>query len=211
MDEGSGTVIANAHPWTAQQPNVGARFADPPGDPAWVAAGRFGSALRFSAIALNDTDRIYATILHPNDSMSVGAHSIEMWVNPMPTFPHDLELFSTTGGQQSGRMDYLLKFVRTGGQGSFHLQLRSGGFGETMMSPMVELGTYHHVVMSYQPGTAPLLFVDGTSVRASQTVSGTVENLVFQALTLYEGDADELHLTFHPFTEQELLDRWCPP
>lgn len=212
MDEGSGTVVANAHSYyVPPAPPGDARFKDPPNDPQWTSSGRFGGGLRFSAQGLSDTDGILGTPLLPPEASSLGAHSIEMWVNPAPTFPHELVLLRQGGGTQTGRMDYSLTFSRIGGQGTFTLSIRSGATSTSLVSPLVDLGVFHYVAFAYEPGTAPLLFVDGWSSRVSQTIDGTVEMWVFNALSPYEGDVDDVHLTMHPYSEAELLEQWCPP
>lgn len=210
MNEGTGTTVVNEHPYMPfPAPQGTLMFGQAPYDPSWTSSGRFGSALHFTAEELNVTDRIYGNVLDPTLGMSLGAHSIEMWVNPVPTLPHDLQLFGTSGGNQAGRMDYLLKFRKNGAQGTFILQARSENNSMSVTSQPVTIGEYHYVAISFAPGTPGLLFVDGQTFM-TQPLQGTVEDFVFDGLSVYEGDVDELHLTLHRYTEQELLDQWCP-
>jgi hypothetical protein len=133
-----------------------------------------------------------------------------MWVNPAPSFPHELLLWQSFT-PQTGRLTYLLKFVRTATTGHFRLETRGDdGIARNVDSQDVDIGVPHYLVFSYTPGTAPLLFVDGVARRTSEPVSGTLD-FPFQTFSRFEGDLDELHLTFHAFTDAEALDRWCPP
>lgn len=213
MDEGSGTTVANEHPVTPIPPNEPGdlHFGAPPHDPGWTSAGRFGSAVRFTSQSAQEYDYIDTTLLDPLIGRNLGAHSIEMWVNPVPTYPQDLILYSTSGGNVAGHMDYAIIFRKNGAQGTFILQARSEGNGMSVSSQPVAVGAWHYVAVSFAPGTPALLFVDGRTFYTPSPVQGTVEDFVpFDGFIPYEGDVDELHFTFHRYTEQELLEQWCP-
>jgi hypothetical protein len=212
FDEGSGTSVANSqqHADNLPPPARNLTFADSPNDPSWVATGRFGSAVHFTAVALNDTDRLYAgEILKPLLAQSLGTHSMDMWVKPAPTLAHDLYLMQTSGGNQTGRMDYSLKFRKNGTVGNYILVVRSENNSMSVTSQAVPLGAYNFVAISFSPNMPAMLFVDGQSFQTPPIV-GTVDMFVWDGFFIYEGDVDELHMTFHRYTKEELLDQWCP-
>jgi hypothetical protein len=216
MDEASGDTLVNARPFQTPPPSRDGLLGTGSTTyrPTRTTPGRFGTGgLRFMAYAIYETDRItMSTLLDPPDSDNIGAHSIEMWANPAPSFPHELYLWQVTPSPQPGRLTYRLKFIRTGTTGHFRLETRGAdGVDRNVDSQPVAVGVNHYVVLSYTPGTAPRLFVDGMGTQLSEPIGGTFDMAGADTFSRFEGDLDELHLTFHAFSEEEVLDRWCPP
>jgi hypothetical protein len=216
MDEATGDTLVNSRPFQNPPPSRDALLGTGSTTyrPTRITPGRFGTGgIRFVAYALNETDRItLSTLLDPPDSDNIGAHSIEMWANPTPSFPNELYLWQATPSPQAGRLTYRIKFIRNGATGHFRLETRGAdGLDRNIDSQAVEVGVYHHLVFSYTPGTAPMLFVDGVQRELAESVNGTFDVATSDIFGRFEGDLDELHLTFHAFTEEEVLDRWCPP
>jgi len=214
FDEPSGdgnlTSAPNPRPEPARHGTLGG--GGPEKLPLSFTPGRFGSgALRFRAMAVSDSDYVTISPLVGVPAMSVGAHAMEMWLNPTVSFAHELDVLATLMGTQAGRMDYRISFNREGTQGRFKLTVRDSGNEQVANSQVVSFGTYHYVGFSYTPGERPFLFVDGVKSEVAQAVTGTVAQFNLDTTGPYEGDLDELHMTFRPMAEADFLERWCPP
>lgn len=175
------------------------------GDPAGLAAGRFGGALTFTA---SDSDHVAWPVALP----AVSAIAIELWAKPgAPSGARDV-LTSGDGRiavRATAASATTVRFTATIVEGG------TGGATRTATSAAVEAGAWHHVLVSLG-GSTLRLWVDGARTEVADVVPATP--LALDALrlggdvgTAYDGAIDEVWLSSTAITSDEpALARYCP-
>lgn len=216
MDEASGDTLINATPFpAADPPRHGTLDTGVPELKAErLAPGRFGpGALRFPAIAADDAAQI--NLLGPlvgGVEVDVAAHAFEVWLRPSMTYPHArLRLLSAGTSTAPGYFNYEIDLVPLDSQVRVRLTLRDSTNQYAVESQPIALERYHYVAFSHAAGARPFLFVDGVMTELPRNIDAVIDRMSLSVVGGYEGQMDELHMTFRPFTESELVERWCPP
>jgi len=197
----AGQSLANAAPGGAAA-TLGDGVAVELGDPAPLAAARFGGGLSFTAA---EADHVAWPIALP----AAPELTIELWARPqLAVGPRDLAV--------SGDGRVALR-VTTGSSAQFAISITDpgpGGQAHTATSAGVATGAWHHVLVSVQP-PALRLWVDGVRSEAGGVAPGPSAldaiRLGGDGAAAYDGALDELWLAQTAIAEDEAaLARYCP-
>jgi hypothetical protein len=101
-------------------------------------------------------------------------------------------------------------WVRNRRRLTFHLTTTDGGVEQNIASQAVAAGAWHFIAVASAQNSPVLLFVDGQATRTPDPIVGTIYQSIWAMYQPFEGDVDELNMTFHSYTEQELLNEYCP-
>ncbi|HEX3482182.1 MAG TPA: LamG-like jellyroll fold domain-containing protein [Kofleriaceae bacterium] len=202
----AGQTLANAVAGGAPA-TLGDTTAVEPGDPAALAAARFGGGLAFTAA---EGDHVaWPVALPPQPELT-----IELWARPAGSAgSHDL-LVSSDGRvalQVTAASPTAVQFsiaVTDGGPGG------PGGMTHTVSSAAVAADAWHHVLASLQ-APALRLWVDGVRTEAAGVMPGPLGldavRLGGAAATAYDGALDEVWLAQTAITSDDAaLARYCP-
>jgi hypothetical protein len=168
-----------------------------PGDPAALAAGRFGGALAFNAL---ESDHVaWPVALTATDELT-----IELWARPeAPAGSRDVVV--------SGDERLALRVAAASPSTvRFTIAVVEGAVGRSVSSAAVSAGAWHHVLVSLQP-PALRLWVDG--VRTEVGSVNLMTPVALGALRLggtYDGALDEVWIAQTSTAGEEALARFCP-
>ena len=174
-----------------------------PGDPAPLAAGRFGGALAFTAA---ESDHVAWPVNLPAQPEL----TIELWARPAsPAGARDI-LVSGDGG-------VALRVTATSPtMVQFSIAIADGAQTRTATSAPVAAGAWHHVLASLQAPTLRL-WVDGARTETGGAVLAAPPALASlrlggDAAAAYDGALDEVWVAQTAITADEAaLARYCPP
>lgn len=199
----TGQALANAVTGGAPA-TLGDTLAVEPGDPAPLAAGRFGGALAFTA-----TDGDY--VAWPLALGATPELTIELWARPgSPARARDVAV--------SGDGRIALRVTATSPttvRFSIAIDDGSAGHSPTVSSAAVDAGVWHHVLASLQE-PALRLWVDGVRTEIEDVHLATPPALDALRLggggaTAYDGALDEIWLAQTAITGDEAARaRYCP-
>jgi len=200
----TGQALANAVTGGAPA-TLGDTLAAEAGDPAPLAAGRFGGALAFTA---TDGD-------HVTWPLGLGAMlelTLELWARPgSPAGARDVAI--SGDGRIALRVTAISPTTVR-----FSIAVAEGGAGgqtRTVASAVVAAGAWHHVLASLQ-GPALRLWVDGVrtevaGVQLATPLAPGALRLGGAAATAYDGVLDEIWLAQTAISDDEAaLARYCP-
>lgn len=200
----TGQTLANAVPGGVPA-TLGDTIAVEPGDPAPLAAGRFGGALAFTAVE-GDHVAWPAALAAMNDL------TIELWAHPAaPAGARDLVVSG------DGRVA-LRVTAASPSTVQFSVATAEGGMaGQTRVvsSAAVAAGAWHHVLVSLQQPSLRL-WVDGVrteiaTVQLAAPLALDALRLGGGAATAYDGALDEVWIAQTAITGDEAaLARYCP-
>lgn len=200
-----GQTLANAVPGGAPA-TLGDTPAVEPGDPAPLAAGRFGGALAFTAAGGDH-------VAWPAALAATPELTVELWARPSsPAGARDL----LTSGDGSVALRATATSPTTM---QFSISVAEGGMGgqtRSVASASVAAGAWHHVLASLRAPSLRL-WVDGVrsevdSVQLNAPPVLDAIRLGGAAATAYDGALDEVWLAQTAIVADDAaLARYCPP
>jgi hypothetical protein len=165
------------------------------GDPAALAAARFGGGLAFTAL---DGDHV----AWPIGLATMDALTVELWSQPgAPAGSRDVIATADAG--------FRIR-VATASPSTVRFVAEGGTPTAVTMSAPVAAGAWHHVIASID-GAMLRLWVDGVRTdTAVQTSAAAVDAIAIGGA--YDGALDEIWLSQTAITaDEDALVRYCPP
>jgi hypothetical protein len=170
-------------------------------DPSWSPSGRFGRALQFNYLELDDVH--WATTLVYN------SHLFETWINltDSPVGAGGSTLFLS----EDGRVRVWVVDVGTQYQVRYSLT-NNASVVTTIVGASVSYGQWHHVLAQFGSNTMTLWVDDleatGTAVISDAFTYGTMS--FSTSADPIAGRMDEVHFALIPLTRAQARDRYCP-
>jgi large repetitive protein len=206
MSEGNGTITANSGTGFSGLAFLGINDVTETVDPTWVTGGRFGNALQFFQ-SQGDTMRWTAGAA---SALTVTSHAFETWFRPVnPSGGGNKVLFRS--GDQRLTVGYTV--LASGGVQFFYRLMEVTGIEHVLTNGPFAIGTYHHVVASYD-GASYSLWVDGNEKTEALALGSSPITI---GSTMWGGDAgpidgvlDELFFFTSSLNDNTVKDRYCP-
>ena len=203
FNEGSGQTVANSAAG-GRNATLGPDLTTAR-DPAWIADGKFGSALGFTRTGQQATGQ-YVNVNNAGVTLATNQMTVEMYVRPKAPYGHS-NLFV------AGFINFTVNIDQTrgiefgiGNGTNWHLV-----YAET---PNLNDGNWHHLVATYD-GTMMRVFFDGQERLAvpSSTVLSNPNDFKMGGRpqnTYLNGDLDDIRVSNVARTLPEILARYSP-
>lgn len=174
-------------------------------DPAWIADGKFGSAIGFTRTGQQATGQ-YVNVNNAGVTLASNQMSVEMYVRPKAPYGHS-NLFV------AGSINFTVNIDQTrgiefgiGDGTNWHLV-----YADT---PNLNDGNWHHLVATYD-GSKMRVFFDGQERLAVASTTKLANPNDFKMggrpqNTYLNGDLDEIRVSNVARTAAEVLARYCP-